>query len=792
MNPLAEKLFEELAIAVPRGRVAQYFFGDSLDGYYEGFTHRTAEGAGYVQRRRSVFRDFLSWRGDLPNKREKAEGARIYPYGIRHLHGPTWWDELMVLRRRRAVALRVVARQPAQLAIAPLIDIPPDKMDARQDEGAVLLWDHRKTVYIGVSSSQPFRFAGEDKEGRMFAPVFRTVRDVTEFTLYLAFARDPQTALAQAIRLREDDGVLRHKEAILALLTKSNLWTNDEAYNRALAWAKLSSLFMVTEEFGKGIWAGLPWFKDNWGRDTFIALPGTLLASGCFDDARDVIRNFLRYQNRDKKSSDYGRVPNRVAGPRDIIYNTTDGTPWLIREILEYLQYTGDASFAADVYPAVTIAIEGAIKNHVDAKGLLTHDDADTWMDARIEGKTPWSPRGNRANDIQVLFFSALLAGARLAAICKDKSAEKKWTMLAARAQKSFLKLFWDAKKKRMADRVDAKGKADFKVRPNQLMLVSVPLKERFIPDEIEQRVVRNAASELLYPHGIASLSQDDPWFHPHHHHEDKRYHFDAAYHNGTVWGWNAGFTTTALLRHGHVETAWQLAQNLADQILNLGCRGAMSELVEAVPDKNGKITLSGTWAQAWSTSEFARNGYQDFGGFRPRLLDGELVFEPKLPAAWDSFSATFPFGRDATFVVAFTRQLGKEVYVLRMEGYVKPLRLRARLPAGGKMYVVERDLRATESLMLVVDAKRAIIGVNGQWELKPPKGEKIVEPAAIKFVKPSLAAKPGSLREQDFLRRILEPAQAPRAKQSPSKPLFKGAARRTKHRPRSKKEHHR
>lgn len=30
----------------------------------------------------------------------------------------------------------------------------------------------------------------------------------------------------------------------------------------------------------------------------------------------------------------------------DIIYNTTDGTPWLIREVLEYLHYTGDLAFA--------------------------------------------------------------------------------------------------------------------------------------------------------------------------------------------------------------------------------------------------------------------------------------------------------------------------------------------------------------------------------------------------------------------------------------------------------------
>jgi glycogen debranching enzyme len=630
-------------------------------------------------------------------------------------------------------------------------------MNVREEDGMALVWDQRESFWIGISSNQPFRPDGPSDSGRMFAPVFRTLQDESDFTLYLAFARNPREAIAQAARLREDDGVLQHKQAINGILTRSSLWTSDNDYNKAVAWAKLTSVFLLTEEFGKGIWAGLPWFKDNWGRDTFIALPGTLLVSGLFDEAKDVIRNFLRWQNKDRKSPDYGRIPNRVASPTDIIYNTTDGTPWLIREILEVLHYTGDAAFAAEVYPAVKLALDSMIKQHVDAKGFLTHDDADTWMDARIEGKTPWSPRGNRANDIQVLFFSALKAGARLAAMARDRSAEKKYGAAAARMQKAFPKVFWDGKKKRMADRIDAKGKPDFKVRPNQLMLASVPLDERFIPEAMEDRVVRNAAGELLYPHGIASLSQDDPWFHPYHD-GIENYHKDAAYHNGTVWGWNAGFATTALLRHGQVETSWKLAQHLADQILMMGCRGSMSELVDAIPDEKGKIKLSGTWAQAWSTSEFARNAYQDFGGFQPRLLDGTLRFEPRIPDDWTNFTAVYPFGRDASFIVALTRQHGKDAYILRMEGYTQPLKLRAVLHASGKSYTLDREIRATETLMVVIDPKQAMVGVNGNWEKKPLKGDKAPAPKPIPFRRPSLAAKPRSIREKDFLKNILEP----------------------------------
>lgn len=750
------QLFDKMAIPVRRGQVAQYFYGDNLEGFFEGFTHRYAQGAGYMLHRRPLFRDFLSWCGDRLNDREAAEGAVIQPFGVRHHHGPSWWDELMLLRKRRALALRVYSRRPQSLALAPLLDVPREEMTVYPGEGGVILKHGKLPLHVAVASSQPFRHDGTTERKGFFAPIFRTAQPEQEFTLYVGFGRDPEQALQNAVRLREQDGVRQHKQAIADLLTRSSLWSDDQEYNRALLWAKLSSLFLVVEEFGKGIWAGLPWFKDNWGRDTFIALPGTLLVTGQFEDAREVIRNFLRWQNKDATSTDYGRVPNRVCGPQHIIYNTTDGTPWLIREVLEYLQYTGDLAFAEEVYPAVKLALEGAIRNFCDAKGFLTHDDADTWMDARIQGNLPWSARGNRANDIQVLWHTALTAGVRLAGLAGDKKSAKAWQTLADKLKRNFPKLFWDPRKKRMADRVTAKNKADFKVRPNQLMLLSVPLEKPFIPEALAEAVVANAVRELLFPYGIASLSQRDPYFHPYHH-RDEHWHFDAAYHNGTVWGWNAGFATTALCQRRQTELAWSLAKNLANQILHLGCRGGMSELIEAIPDKQGKISLSGTWQQAWSTAEFARNGYQDFGGFRPRLLDGALDLQPHLPLEWDNLSACYPFGRDGKLHLSFTRQHGKEVYLIALEGPTAPLSLRLTTEAFGQAFTVQQNIKHGDTLAVVLDARQALCGLNGQWSPQPLKGVKLANVKPLKFAEPSRKAQPPALAEKDYLQKIIE-----------------------------------
>lgn len=749
-------LFEQLAIQIKRGQIAQYFYGDNLEGFYEGFTHRYAAGAGYVLRRRPLFRDFLSWCGERLNERESAEGAQILPYGVRHNHGPSWWDELMLLRRRKAVALRVYSRRPQSLALAPMLDAPREKMKVYPDEGGIVIHHADLPLHVAVASSQPFRHDGATERNGYFAPIFRTTQPETEFTLYVAFGREPAQALQNATRLREQDAARQHKQAIHDLLTRSNLWTSDTDYNRALMWAKLSSLFMVVEEFGKGIWAGLPWFKDNWGRDTFIALPGTLLVSGHFEDAKEVIRNFLRWQNKDVKSADLGRVPNRVCGPQDIIYNSTDGTPWLIRELLEYLHYTGDIAFAEEVFPSVKLALDSALKNLCDAKGFLSHADADTWMDARIQGNLPWSARGNRANDIQALWFTALNAGARLALLAGDKKSAKVWAAQAGKLKKNFPALFWDAKKKRMADRITAKGKPDFKVRPNQLMLLTVPLGEAFIADDISEQVMRNAVSELLFPYGITSLSQKDPYFHPYHH-RDELWHFDAPYHNGNIWGWNAGFTITALCQRRQSELAWNLTQELTRQILDLGCRGAMSELVEAWPDDKGKITLSGTWQQAWSTSEFARNGYQDFGGFRPRLLDGVIELAPHIPSDWANMSASYPFGRDGRLNVSFTRQHGKEVYLLALEGPREPVTLIFSSASFGQRYDVKTPMKHGDTFTVVLDAKQAVSGLNGQWNPNPAKRVKQGKVKLLKFAQSLVKSKPPALTEKDYLQIIIE-----------------------------------
>jgi hypothetical protein len=81
-----------------------------------------------------------------------------------------------------------------------------------------------------------------------------------------------------------------------------------------------------------------------------------------------------------------------------------------------------------------------------------------------------------------------------------------------------------------------------------------------------------------------------------------------------------------------------------------------MSELLDALPDVQGRPHPSGTFSQAWSVAEFERNGFQDYLGFRPNLPRNQLHFVPALPAKWRNFDAVLPFGKSEELLVQAQR----------------------------------------------------------------------------------------------------------------------------------------
>ena len=345
---------------------------------------------------------------------------------------------------------------------------------------------------------------------------------------------------------------------------------------------------------GTTVVAGYPWFAD-WGRDTMISLPGLLLSTGRFTQARQVLSVFAEYVSE-------GMIPNRFDDyTNEPSYNTVDASLWFIHAAFEYLRLSNDAvTFDQKLLPACLAILDGYRKGtryHIamdESDGLITQGDQQTqltWMDAKC-GDTAFTPRQGKAVEINALWYHALVLMHQ--------------TELAERVRDSFRKAFYISPFRGLADVVDG-DRRDTAIRPNQIFAVSLPNSP--LTEAQQSAVVEVVRRELLTPMGLRTLSASDPGFRGHY--GGSPWERDSAYHNGTVWPWLIGPFLSAYLRVNKnsaraVEQARQWLRPLVDQMRQFSI-GQIPEICEG----NMPHAPKGCPAQAWSVAEVLRIAVQ-------------------------------------------------------------------------------------------------------------------------------------------------------------------------------------
>jgi glycogen debranching enzyme len=517
----------------------------------------------------------------------------------------------------------------------------------------------------------------ESRARNRYSPVLLSSGLGRDHLLLFSAGLTVQVAAAQAREAQPEDRFVERQRRMERLLSASPSVSGNRRFNLALAWAKLSLDALIMHQGTKGIFAGLPWFNNYWGRDTFIALPGAALVTGRLEDAREILRSFAEFQERDSLSNNFGRIPNFV-NPTDRAYNTADGTPRFVCMAREYIERSADRRFLFELYPVVVRSIEGTLRYHADSLGFLTHGDAESWMDASgPEG--PWSPRGNRANDVQALWAAQLDAGVWFATEVSDVRGARAWTSVLKKLRANFPRYF--EREGSVADRLRSDGTADWSVRPNQIFCGPI------LRDGPRSRTLFSVVSRLTFPYGVASLSQDDERFHPYHY-NPPYYPKDAAYHNGTVWTWLQGTVISELSRFGREDLAWTLTSNAVHQILDRGAVGTQSELLDALPRPGtSEPALSGTFSQAWNLAEFVRNWYDDYLGLSINLLSRKITLSPHVPDSLGNVEATLPVGSGSLTVSVTGDRASREV-AIRTENLGTPLEADIRFRTGSDSIV--------------------------------------------------------------------------------------------------------
>lgn len=635
-RPSASDLLAQMRVLVPRAANRPVSFTNKAAAYYFTQTHDTNhpewswfEGLNVAKNR--VFGGYELFVNGQPLDNRAATEVTVYPHKLVRRHATGAVEELWLLDERNVLAVDLSQTNGAPVGLR----LKGDKVNFRRQQQDVAFFSAREGNYlIAVAPRQA---------GQTLTVQAPRVTVAQGSGLLIAVGKDEAEATA-LIREAQRDGAklkqARQQRMGEYLLGPVYLHSSADSLAQALRWLNATTDQLVTRQQGEGIYAGLPWFNEYWGRDEFISLPGAVLVTGQFEPARRILLSFANYQQLDPASRYYGRVPN-IVNPSNIDYHTTDGTPRFVVGLRDYVRYSGDTSLIRQLYPSVQASIEGALRYWTDEKGYLLHEDNETWMDARDQNLVAFTPRGTRANDIQALWVEQLQAGATFAGFMHDAATQAKWQQLAAQVKAHFARDFGpDPQHPYLADRLDKQNRPDFTLRPNQLYALDL------VDDaNLRRRVTRQCWQELVYPWGVASLNRQDPAFHPYHL-APELYHKDAAYHRGAVWLWNNGIAMQRMLEAGQPETAWRLFDNMNRQALTRGVVGGLSENMDAYPHPGEAWPrLTGTYLQAWSNAEQLRTWYQYFLGIRPDLPAGRLTLAPRLPAAVPDLDYRFRIG---------------------------------------------------------------------------------------------------------------------------------------------------
>ena len=357
-------------------------------------------------------------------------------------------------------------------------------------------------------------------------------------------------------------------------------------------------------EYRTTILAGYPWFAD-WGRDAFIALPGLLLSTGRFDEAKSVLTTFAT-------AADEGMIPNRFDDRSGTTYfNSVDASLWFINAAFQYLQATSDSStFTQELLPTIHWIIESYHKGtrfdiHADDDGLITAGDNQTqltWMDAKYDG-IAFTPRYGKAVEVNALWYNSLCLLAQFYRE-RDIEAAEHYKSMSENVRAGFCKLFFNESKGYLNDCIWPDVSVDDSLRPNQIFAVSLAFSP--LTTQQQKSVVNVVQNQLLTPYGLRTLNvQDSRYKGVYTGPQQQR---DEAYHQGTVWAFLLGpFVESFLKVNGFSrkskKKAAEFIQPLLQHLTEDGCLGSVSEIF----DGDAPHKPRGCIAQAWSVAELIR-----------------------------------------------------------------------------------------------------------------------------------------------------------------------------------------
>jgi len=281
---------------------------------------------------------------------------------------------------------------------------------------------------------------------------------------------------------------------------------------------------------------------------------------------------------------------------------------WFFWAIQQYSNVLKEKSSVWKDYGKAIKQILNSYKKGTDFK-IKMHDNglvwqgeqgkALTWMDAIVNGK-PVTARTGYAVEVNALWYNAIKFSLEIAEVAEDKAFVKEWSKWPQIIEDSFENIFWDHKKRYLADYVNGDYQ-NWDIRPNMIFAVSLPYSP--LSENKQHGVLDKVKSDLLTPRGLRTLSPKNEVYKGSNIGDQSSR--DLSYHQGVVWPWLLGpFADAYLKLQGDNGKPFinELFMGFESEMSKDGI-GTISEIYDGDPPHEGRGGIS----QAWSVAELLR-----------------------------------------------------------------------------------------------------------------------------------------------------------------------------------------
>jgi len=341
------------------------------------------------------------------------------------------------------------------------------------------------------------------------------------------------------------------------------------AKNEVALASAMASIALKKLETKTGMYAGLPWFFQEWARDELVSCA----ALGVQYKRRIVLKHLNRILED-------GRLPNVETGTyAGSPSSSADSIGWLFKRASELVEERAlPNAEVKKVEVALKKSIDCLLKNHC-RNGFVTNTRNETWMD------TDYNDDGRQGVCIEIQALQL-----NMYRLMHKLTGEKTYQLLENSLRQNVRKFFWNGSV--LADRLN-----DFTIRPNPF--IAAYIYPELLSKKEWETCITTALSRLwLDWGGLATIDKSHRNFHDNYTGET-----NESYHRGDSWFWINNIA--AMVMHNVNRKRFssyirKITEASANDILWKGAVGCASELSSAQEQK-----AEGCLNQAWSNSTF-------------------------------------------------------------------------------------------------------------------------------------------------------------------------------------------